>query len=138
MAESDNTAKDLGVMFLCLVAGYGLSQYQQNRRSQGQVCYTKVSDPTSLPDVLASKAEAVIRAGGQAGFRKVGALLELIVQNATGDTEFFRQALEGVGVATDAYGSPAATPAATPAAGTGKYAEAVEYFDPKTNKWRPL
>lgn len=135
MAERD-TAKDLGVMFLCLVAGYGLSQYQQSRRSQGQVCYTKVSDPNSLPDVLADKAEAVIRAGGQAGFRKVGALLELIVQNATGDTEFFRQALEGVGVATDAYREPVT---ASPAAGTGgKYAEAVEYYDRATGKWRPL
>lgn len=126
MAERD-TAKDLGVMFLCLVAGYGLSQYQQNRRMKGQLCYQQVTDTNSLPAMLADKAEEIIRAGGQAGIRKVGTLLELLVQSATGDTQVFRQAIDA---AQGAY-APSSTQQGTPEA------TRVEFYDEATGTWRP-
>lgn len=132
MADSDkkerDKTKDLGLMFLCLVAGYGLSQYQQSRRSQGQLCYQQVSDTSSLPGMLADKAEEIIRAGGQAGVRRVGALLELIVQSATGDTQIFREA---VTAAKDAY-NPAGTQQGT------QEARRVERYDEATRTWRPV
>ena len=119
-------------MFLCLVAGYGLSQYQQNRRSQGQLCYQQVLDTSSLPAMLADKAEEIIRQGGQAGVRRVGALLELIVQNATGDTQIFREA---VAAAKDAYNPAGTAPGTT--AGTQE-ARRVERYDEATGTWRPV
>lgn len=115
-------------MFLCLVAGYGLSQYQQNRRSQGQLCYQQVLDTSSLPGMLADKAEEIIRQGGQAGVRRVGALLELIVQNATGDTQIFREAVDA---AKGAY-APAGTQQGT------QEARRVERYDEATDTWRPV
>lgn len=114
-------------MFLCLVAGYGLSQYQQNRKSQGQLCYQQVTNTTSLPDILADKAEEVIRAGGQAGIRKVGTLLELLVQSATGDTQVFRQTLDA---AQGAYASQ------TTQKGPQEPSR-VEFYDETTRTWRP-
>lgn len=133
MEERNDTAKNLGVMFLCLVAGYGLSQYQQNRRAKGQLCYQQVTDTTSLPAILADKAEEIIRAGGQAGIRKVGTLLELIVQSATGDTQVFREAISA---AKDAYSPPDGAAPSSTQAGT-QYATRVEYYDHATGTWRP-
>lgn len=129
--------KDLGVMFLCAVAGYGLAQYQQNKRSQTQICYSQVTNTKTLPDMLADKAEEVIRAGGQAGVRKVGALLELVVQTATGDTEIYRQAADGAKQATAAYAAPQPAPATAGAAGTQE-AVNVEFFDQVTGGWRSM
>jgi hypothetical protein len=132
MADSDkkerDKTKDLGMMFLCLVAGYGLSQYQQSRRSQGQLCYQQVSDTSSLPGILADKAEEIIRQGGQAGIRRVGDLLELIVQGATGDTQIFREA---VAAAKGAY-TPSGTQQGT------QEARRVERYDEATGTWRPV
>lgn len=129
MADRDNS--DIGKLFLALVAGYGLAQYQNHRRQQGQVCYSEVKSTASLPDILADKAEEVIRAGGQAGVRKVGSLLELLVQSATGDTAIFRSAQDAVGTAGDAY--------AAPAAGSRRRnsgAPEVEQWDEATQTWR--
>lgn len=140
--DTDNDSlKHLGVMFLCAVAGYGLAQYQQSRRTSGQICYTNVTNPHSLPDLLADKAEAVIRAGGQAGVRKVGALLELVVQTATGDTEIYRQALDSVHQAQNAYAEgPRVTQASTVYPNEASRAEAqnVEFFDKATGTWRSM
>ncbi len=137
VAEERDTLKDLGVMFLCAVAGYGLAQYQQNKRSQGQICYSQVTNTKTLPDMLADKAEEVIRAGGQAGVRKVGALLELVVQTATGDTEIYRQAVDGAKQANAAYAAPQPAPATAGAAGTQE-AVNVEFFDQVTGTWRSM
>lgn len=115
-------------MFLCLVAGYGLSQYQQHRRAQGQLCYQQVTDTSSLPGMLADKAEEIIRAGGQAGVRKIGTLLELIVQSATGDTQVFRSSIDAV---KDAYSTPGTTQQGT------QEPSRVEFYDPATGTWRP-
>lgn len=128
MAEKDSS--DIGKLFLALVAGYGLAQYQNHKRLQGQVCYTEVKSGAGLPDSLADKAEAIIAAGGQAGVRKIGALLELLVQTATGDTTIFRQAQDAVGAGADAY--------AAPASGSRRYSGApeVEVWDEATQTWR--
>ena len=129
MAERDSG--DIGKLFLALVAGYGLAQYQNQRRLQGQVCYSEVKSGANLPDSLADKAEEVIRAGGQAGVRKVGALLELLVQTATGDTTIFRQAQDAVSGGAEAY--------AAPAAGSRRRndgAPEVEVWDEATQTWR--
>lgn len=120
-------------MFLCLVAGYGLSQYQQSRRAQGQLCYQQVTNTNSLPAMLADKAEEIIRAGGQAGIRKVGTLLELIVQSATGDTQVFRQAMDA---AQGAYAAPGGAAPTGTQSGT-QQATRVEYYDEATGTWRP-
>jgi hypothetical protein len=129
MAENNNS--DIGKMFLFLAAGYGLAQYQNHRRQQGQVCYSTVTNTTSLPDSLADKAEEVIRAGGQAGVRKVGALLELLVQNAAGDTTIFRQVQDAVGGGADAYDTPM-----TGARRRSGGAPEVEVWDEATQTWR--
>ena len=140
-----DVVKDLGVMFLCAVAGYGLSQYQSNRKSKNQICYEQVTNTSSLPNMLADKAEEVIRAGGQAGIRRVGALLELVVQNATGDTQIFRQAADKVKDVSAGFDSPKPAPAAAAgAAGTGRRKSHVEevtdveYYDAETDTWRKL
>ena len=139
-----DVVKDLGVMFLCAVAGYGLSQYQSNRKSKNQICYEQVTNTSSLPNMLADKAEEVIRAGGQAGIRRVGALLELVVQNATGDTQIFRQAADKVKDVSAGFDTPRPAPAAAGAAGTGRRkshveeATDVEYYDAHTDTWRKL
>ena len=138
MAEERDTLKDLGVMFLCAVAGYGLAQYQQNKRSQGQICYSQVTNTKTLPDMLADKAEEVIRAGGQAGVRKVGALLELVVQTATGDTEIYRQAADGAKQANAAYAAPQPAPSAAAGAAGTQEAVNVEFFDQVTGTWRSM
>jgi hypothetical protein len=140
--DTDNESlKHLGVMFLCAVAGYGLAQYQQTRRASGQICYTNVTDTHTLPDLLADKAEAVIRAGGQAGVRKVGALLELVVQTATGDTQIFRQALDSVNQAKNAYAEPQVVTQASSVYPNERHrseAENVEFFDKATGTWRSM
>jgi hypothetical protein len=139
-----DVVKDLGVMFLCAVAGYGLSQYQSNRKSKNQICYEQVTNTSSLPNMLADKAEEVIRAGGQAGIRRVGALLELVVQNATGDTQIFRQAADKVRDVSAGFDNPKPAPAAAGAAGTGRRranveeVTDVEYYDAETDTWRKL
>ncbi len=137
MSDDNDNLKRYGMMFLCAVAGYGLAQYQTNRRTQGQICYAPVTDTRSLPDFLADKAEEVIRAGGQVGIRKVGALLELVVQNATGDTEIFRQALDQAKQANAAYSSPQPTPTAK---GSSYDDEpiTVEMFDKATGTWQTV
>lgn len=137
-----DVVKDLGVMFLCAVAGYGLAQYQSNRRLKNQICYEQVTNTSSLPNMLADKAEEVIRAGGQAGIRRVGALLELVVQNATGDTQIFRQAAEKVKDVSAGFDDP--RKAASGAAGTRRRnsnieeVTDVEYYDAQTDTWRKL
>jgi hypothetical protein len=134
--DTSETVKNLGVMFLCAVAGYGLAQYQTNRRSQGQICYSPVTDSHNLPNLLADKAEEIIRAGGQAGVRKVGALLELVVQSATGDTQVFRQAMDTAKQAQAAYGA-STIPRPQGAAGTAAEVTNVEMFDTATGTWVP-
>ncbi len=139
--EERDVLKDVGVMFLCAIAGYGLSQYQQNKRNKSQICYQQVTDTKTLPDMLADKAEEVIRAGGLAGVRRVGALLELVVQNATGDTQVFRQAADTVKDVQASYEESKSKPAG--AAGTASasktdYATNVEYYDEATDTWRNL
>lgn len=137
-----DVVKDLGVMFLCAVAGYGLAQYQTNRRAKNQICYEQVTNTSTLPNMLADKAEEVIRAGGQAGIRRVGALLELVVQNATGDTQIFRQAADKVKDVSAGFDSARQAPSG--AAGTGRRhptaeeATDVEYYDAQTDTWRKL
>lgn len=131
MADRDNS--DIGKLFLALVAGYGLAQYQNHRRLQGQVCYSEVKSGANLPDLLADKAEEVIRAGGQAGVRKVGALLELLVQSATGDTAIFRQAQDAVGTGSQAYAAPASGSRRRNGGGPE-----VEVWDEATQTWRPM
>lgn len=134
MSDRDDTTSNLGLMFLCVVAGYGLAQYQQSRREQRSICYQPVTNTATLPDMLADKAEAVIRAGGQAGIRKIGTLLELIVQSATGDTQVFRQNMND---AEQAYSEPKpVTPPPTTQSGTNN--DGVEYYDNETGTWRPL
>jgi hypothetical protein len=144
VAEERDTMKDIGVMFLCAVAGYGLSQYQNSRRSENQITYQRVTNTRGLPSILADKAEEVIRAGGQAGIRKVGALLELVVQNATGDTTIFREAADVTNKVADGFDLPKDAPKG--AAGTRgrrssqdheEYATNVEYYDPQTKTWVP-
>ena len=149
VAEERDTMKDIGVMFLCAVAGYGLSQYQNSRRSENQITYQRVTNTKGLPGILADKAEEVIRAGGQAGIRKVGALLELVVQNATGDTTIFREAADATNKVADGFDPPKDAP--TGAAGTRSarstrarqaardrdFATNVEYYDPETKTWVP-
>jgi hypothetical protein len=137
MAEGNEDLKRYGAMFLCAVAGYGLAQYQNNRRSQGQICYAPVTDTHSLPDFLASKAEEVIRAGGQVGIRKVGALLELVVQNATGDTEIFREALNQARQANAAYSAPE-QPTMDKSASYAEEPITVEMFDKATGTWQTV
>ncbi len=121
-------------MFLCVLAGYALAQYQNSRRSRNEICYSQVTDTSSLPNMLADKAEAVIRAGGQAGVRKIGQLVELVVQSATGDTELFRQVMTNVKDAEEAFGKKGQ-------AGTEPLRTrptSVEFYDPATGKWSPL
>jgi hypothetical protein len=134
VSDRDDTTSNLGLMFLCVVAGYGLAQYQQSRREQKSICYQPVTNTATLPEMFADKAEEVIRAGGQAGIRKIGSLLELIVQTATGDTKVFRQS---VNAAEQAYTAPESTP---PPASTqaGTRDNGVEYYDNETGTWRPL
>ena len=130
-------------MFLCAIAGYGLAQYQNNKRSKSEIVYQRVTDTKSLPEALADKAEAVIRAGGQAGIRKVGALLELVVQNATGDTEIFQQALDNTKNVAQGFEDAKSVPrgAAGTAGGRKGYPKSevvqAEYFDEETQTWRP-
>lgn len=143
VSEERDVMKDIGVMFLCAIAGYGIAQYQNTRRSSNQIVYQRVTDTKSLPDMLADKAEAVIRAGGQAGIRKVGALLELVVQNATGDTEIFQQALDSTNNVAAGFADTKSAPKG--AAGTSSYRKSnpdnyvsgAEYFDEETQTWRP-
>ena len=143
VSEERDVMKDIGVMFLCASAGYGIAQYQNTRRSTNQIVYQRVTDTKSLPQALADKAEAVIRAGGHAGIRKVGALLELIVQNATVDTEIFQQALDGTNNIAAGFEETKSAPKG--AAGTSGYKKAksdsyvsgAEYFDEETQTWRP-
>ena len=143
VSEQRDVMKDIGVMFLCAIAGYCIAQYQNTRRSSSQIVYQRVTDTKSLPDMLADKAEAVIRAGGQAGVRKVGALLELVVQTATGDTEIFQQALDKTNNVAEGFAETKSAPKG--AAGTAGYKKAkpesyvsgAEYFDEETQTWRP-
>ena len=134
--DSSNTVKDIGVMFLCLAAGYGLAQYQNKRRHSSEICYESISNPSSLPDLLADKVEEVIQAGGQAGIRKVGALLELVVQNASGDTQIFRQALKNVQEANAAFKAAKAPAGAAQSEKT--YVANAEIYDEATGTWIPI
>jgi hypothetical protein len=140
--EQQTLLKNFGVMFLCSIAGYGLAQYQNNKRQQEQICYTRVTSTKSLPDYLADKAEEVIKAGGQAGIRRVGALLELVVQNATGDTQIFREAYDKVKDVGEGFEKDKAAPTGT--AGTrgsrrdAEYATNVEFYDEDTDTWRAV
>lgn len=150
--DKQETAKNLGVMFLCLVAGYGLAQYQNNKRAQNQICYSRVSADTSLPDAFADKVEEVIRAGGQAGIRRVGNLLELIVKTSTGDTQIFHDTLAGLQQVDNAFSAqPSATSTSNTAQQNQSYADSmtgrsrgsqkkstVEHYDEKTGTWRTL
>ena len=132
MSEERDTTKDLGVMFLCLVAGYGIAQYQNNKRSKNQICYDPITNSDSIPDMFADKIEEVIKAGGHAGVRRVGSLVELIIQTATGETEILREVKAATKDATDAF---------NPASGAGKSAKTasgVEYYDEKTKTWRSM
>jgi hypothetical protein len=150
--DKQETAKNLGVMFLCLVAGYGLAQYQNNKRTQNQLCYSRVSTDTSLPDAFADKVEEVIRAGGQAGIRRVGNLLELIVKTSTGDTQIFHDTLAGLQQVDDAFsGQPSAPSSQNTAQQNQNYADpmtgrsrgsrnnaTVEHYDKDTDTWRTM
>lgn len=129
MSEERDTTKDLGVMFLCLVAGYGIAQYQNNKRARNQICYTPVTNTDSIPDMFADKIEEVIKAGGQAGVRRVGSLVELIIKSATGETEILREVKAANTAANDAF---------NPASGAAKSASGVEYYDADTKTWRPM
>ena len=128
---AENKGGDIGKLFLAAVAGYGLAQYQNQKRLQGQVCYSQIKSGANLPDSLADKAEEVIRAGGQAGIRKVGALLELLVQTATGDTSIFREVQGAVGAGADAYAGPSMT-----GRRRNDGAPEVEVWDEATQTWR--
>jgi len=54
-------------ILLGAIGGYGLAQHQQQRRSDGKVCFQTASEEqiSSLPDQIADQAEEIIQRGGQ-------------------------------------------------------------------------